>query len=294
MQGLGWRLGVVMALVIAIAGCGGAPQTASPPSGSTAPETGAPAAVAPDELDPAYRGLPQLTGPATVRLEVKSEGAPEADPPRTIEMQLDGEKAPLTAGNFVDLVQRGVYDGTSFHRVVREPSPFVVQGGDPQSKDPKVPLSQLGMGSFIEPQTQQPRLIPLEILPAGEPKPVYGATFEMAGLGSVEPALKHLRGAVAMARSPAPDSASAQFYFALSDLPMLDGSYAVFGYVTEGLDVVDSIQQGDRIVRATVVSGLENLTGAGSAAEDAPDGTPDSPSDEMPDGTPASPETPQP
>jgi peptidyl-prolyl cis-trans isomerase B (cyclophilin B) len=292
MQGLGWRLGVVMALVIAIAGCGGAPQSSPPTAGSSAPETGAPAAVAPDELDPAYRGLPQLVGPATVRLEVKSEGAPEEEAGRIVEMQLDGEKAPITAGNFVDLVQRGVYDGTSFHRVVREPSPFVVQGGDPQSKDPRVPLSQLGIGSFIEPQTQQPRLIPLEILPAGETTPLYGATFEMAGLG-VEPALKHLRGAVAMARSPAPDSASAQFYFALSDLPMLDGSYAVFGYVTEGLDVVDGIQQGDRVVRATVVSGLENLRGAGATADDAPDGTPDGAADEAPTGTPASPETPQ-
>lgn len=279
MQGLGWRLGVVMALLIAIAGCGGTPPNASPVAGANTTESGTPSTVAPAALDPAYRGLPQLTGAATVRLEVKPEGAPETEPARVVEMTLDGTKAPITAGNFVDLVQRGVYDGTSFHRVVREPSPFVVQGGDPQSKDPKVPLSQLGMGSFIEPQTQQPRLIPLEILPEGEAQPFYGATFEMAGLGTVPPALKHLRGAVAMARSPAPDSASAQFYFALSDLPMLDGSYAVFGYVTEGLDVVDGIQQGDRIVRATVVSGLENLTLPG-ANGDAP--TTPSPSPQQP------------
>ena len=62
-----------------------------------------------------------------------------------------------------------------------------------------------------------------------------------------------------MARSQFPDSASAQFYFALADLPFLDGSYAVFGYVTEGLDVVDAIQQGDVIESAAVIEGLDNL-----------------------------------
>ena len=62
-----------------------------------------------------------------------------------------------------------------------------------------------------------------------------------------------------MARSQLPDSASAQFYFALADLPFLDGSYAVFGYVTDGMDVVDAIEQGDIVEAATVVSGIENL-----------------------------------
>ena len=71
--------------------------------------------------------------------------------------------------------------------------------------------------------------------------------------------LKHERGAVAMARSGMPDSASSQFYFALSDLEFLNGDYAVFGKVTQGMDVVDAIKQGDRIDSAKVVSGLENL-----------------------------------
>jgi peptidyl-prolyl cis-trans isomerase B (cyclophilin B) len=62
-----------------------------------------------------------------------------------------------------------------------------------------------------------------------------------------------------MARSQMPDSASAQFYFALDDLSFLDGSYAVFGQVTDGMDVVDSIEQGDRIQSATVTEGLDNL-----------------------------------
>ena len=269
---MGWRWGVALVLAVCLAGCGGASPESSIADG--AGTAGGTAAVAPNAVGTAYAGLPRLTGPATVRLEVKPEGAPADVVPQVIEVELDGEKAPITAGNFVDLVQRGVYDGTSFHRVVREPSPFVVQGGDPQSKDPKVPLSQLGTGSFTDPQTQQPRLIPLEILPAGEQQPLYSATFEMAGLGMQEPALRHNRGAIAMARSPAPDSASAQFYIALSDLPPLDGSYAVFGAVTKGMEVVDSINQGDRIVKATVTSGLENLQAAGGATGAKPEPEP--------------------
>lgn len=188
--------------------------------------------------------LPRLEGKATVVLTVKGQ-------PITIE--LDGSKAPLTAGNFVDLVNKGVYDGLVFHRVIREPQPFVAQGGDPQGKDTSVPLSALGTGGYIDPATNRPRNIPLEIIPSGATEPTYSRTI------STPPLLRHTRGAVAMARSQAPDSASSQFYIALADLPFLDGSYAVFGYVTGGLEVVDQIQQGDRIDTAKVTQGLENL-----------------------------------
>lgn len=175
-----------------------------------------------------------------------------------ITIQVDGTNAPVTAGNFVDLVNRGVYNGLAFHRVVREPQPFVVQGGDPQGKDPNFPVDRLGTGSFIEPATSSPRYIPLEIKPSGADQPIYSKTLETAGITD-PPQLRHTRGAVAMARSSLPDSASSQFYIALSDLSFLDGSYAVFGYVTSGMNVVEQIQQGDRITSARVVSGLENL-----------------------------------
>jgi peptidyl-prolyl cis-trans isomerase B (cyclophilin B) len=194
-------------------------------------------------------GLPILEGTATVELMVN--GSP-------IVIEVNGNDAPITAGNFVDLVNRGVYDGVTFHRVVREPQPFVVQGGDPQSTDPSVPTQQLGTGSFIDPETQTPRYIPLEIKPQGSDEPVYSQTFETAGV-TESPELPHTRGAVAMARSQAVDSASAQFYITLAELPFLDGSYAVFGYVTEGMDVVDNIQQGDKIESAQVLEGLDNL-----------------------------------
>lgn len=171
-----------------------------------------------------------------------------------IEVAIDGANAPRTAGNFVDLVEREVYDGLAFHRVVRDPVPFVVQGGDPQSKDPNVPIENLGTGGFIDPSTGQEREIPLEIKPAGAVEPVYSQTFSDAGI-TAAPALPHQRGVIAMARSQAPDTASSQFYFALQDLPNLDGSYAVFGQIDSGLAAIDTIQQGDRITVARVVDG---------------------------------------
>ena len=70
-----------------------------------------------------------------------------------------------------------------------------------------------------------------------------------------------------MARSQFPDSASAQFYFALADLPFLDGDYAVFGYVTSGLEVIDSIEQGDVLASARVTEGADNLVQPGESAE---------------------------
>lgn len=191
-----------------------------------------------------------LDGMATVELVVNGG---------VIRVEVDGVNAPITAGNFVDLTQRGVYNGVAFHRVVREPDPFVVQGGDPQSRDPNFPTQALGTGNFIEPTSGVPRYIPLEIKPSGEKEEIiYGSTLPSLGIDKA-PELPHRRGAVAMARSNAPNSASAQFYFALADLSFLDGQYSVFGQVTEGMEVVDQIQQGDRIQSATVVSGLENL-----------------------------------
>ncbi|NEP81803.1 MAG: peptidylprolyl isomerase [Okeania sp. SIO3B3] len=177
-----------------------------------------------------------------------------------ITIEVDGTNAPVTAGNFIDLVQKGVYDGLVFHRVVREPQPFVVQGGDPQSKNLNIPLNNLGTGGFIDPTTSSERYIPLEIKPQDASEPVYSNTLEEAGIAQ-PPVLPHTRGAVAMARSQFPDSASSQFYFTLTDLPFLNGNYAVFGYVTQGMkEVVDQIEAGDRIESAKVVEGLENLT----------------------------------
>ncbi len=195
---------------------------------------------------------PCLSGTAKVALQT-SRGE--------VILGLDGKAAPLTAGNFVDLVKRGVYDGTVFHRVVREPMPFVVQGGDPISADPKVAASDYGTGSFIDPTTREARLIPLEIGLKSEVRPRYGEPITTPGI-TRELRLSHERGALAMARSGDANSASAQFYVALEALPELDGRYAVFGRVTKGMDVIDQIQQGDKILRASVIEGGTLVKGA--------------------------------
>ncbi|MCY4360123.1 MAG: peptidylprolyl isomerase [Cyanobacteria bacterium MAG APA_bin_95] len=165
-------------------------------------------------------------------------------------VEVDGAAAPLTSGNFVDLVKRGIYDGTVFHRVIPG---FVAQGGDPTSADPTTPSGSFGTGGFTDPGTGQQRRIPLEIALTDEEHPRYGQVLTEPGLRD-RLKLRHERGALAMARSQLPNSASAQFYVALEDLPQLDGSYAVFGRVIAGMDVVSQLENGDRLVRA-VVSG---------------------------------------
>lgn len=137
----------------------------------------------------------------------------------TFTIELYEDKAPITAGNFIDLVERGFYDGLTFHRY--EPG-FVIQGGDPQGS---------GMGGFTDPQTGRERRIKLEVareLPHGQ------------------------AGAVAMARSNNPDSASSQFYITLGPAAFLDMKYAVFGRVTDGMDIVNQLRAGDRMTRVSL------------------------------------------
>lgn len=246
-----WLLLLCLVALVTVAGCSRVSNEDSIDTQNTAPLPGSETAASISATDNStiMSNLPKLEGKATIVMTVN--GSP-------ITIELDGDAAPITAGNFVDLVNQGVYDGVSFHRVVRDPQPFVVQGGDPQSKDESVPTSRLGTGGFIDPATSQQRYIPLEILPKNADEPIYSKTLDEAKV-SASPSLNHTRGAVAMARSALPDSASSQFYFALSDLPFLDGNYAVFGYVTDGMAVVDKIEQGDRIESAKVTAGLENL-----------------------------------
>ncbi len=191
----------------------------------------------PEVTNVSYANLPRLKGKATVEMTLDSG---------KVIIEVDGDSAPITAGNFIDLVRRGFYDGLTFHRVVKQPNPFVVQGGDPLGN---------GTGGFSDPQTNTKRTIPLEILPAGANTPVYGKTLEPTQV----PKLRHDRGAVAMARSQLPDSASSQFYIALDNIYFLDGSYAVFGYVQSGMELVDKIKQGDRVVSMKVIKGLDGL-----------------------------------
>ena len=145
-----------------------------------------------------------------------------------IKAELYPEVAPNTVANFVNLVASGFYDGLIFHRVIPG---FMIQGGDPQGT---------GMGG-----------------------PGYSIKGEFARNGFKQNTLKHTRGVLSMARSMMPNSAGSQFFIMHANAPHLDGDYAAFGIVLEGMDVVDQIAntptgfqdrpvQPQRIKRATV------------------------------------------
>ena len=241
---LRWILSCFLAVSVLLTSCSngsGVSATASPseskPPTAIAKTTATPTAGPKNSLEAALAKFVQLKGAATVELKVKYG---------TIKIELDGDNAPVTAGNFTDLVKRGLYNGLTFHRVVNEPTPFVAQGGDPLGN---------GTGNFVDPATSKTRYIPLEILPEDAKQPVYGQVLAP----TQKPKLRHSKGAIAMARSQQPNSASCQFYFTLDDVYFLDGSYAVFGYVTEGMEFVKQIKVGDVIESITITKGEENL-----------------------------------
>jgi peptidyl-prolyl cis-trans isomerase B (cyclophilin B) len=123
----------------------------------------------------------------------------------TIYVDLDAENAPITVNNFIKLVESGFYDGLTFHRII---SGFMIQGGDP-----------LGNGA------------------GGSDERIKGE-FAVNG---IENTLSHTRGAISMARSDDYNSARSQFFIVHQDSNGLDGSYAVFGYVSKGMEIVDKI-----------------------------------------------------
>lgn len=126
---------------------------------------------------------------------------------KKIKLELYPDKAPITCANFEKLVREGFYDGLIFHRVI---SGFMIQGGDPEGT---------GMG--------------------GAKEKIKGE-FAMNGVPNN---LKHTRGVISMARSMNPNSASSQFFIMHKDAPHLDGQYAAFGKVVEGIEAVDEIAE---------------------------------------------------
>jgi peptidylprolyl isomerase len=193
-----------------------------------------------------YSNLPQLKGRATVEV-VTNKG--------TMTMVVDGYNAPITAGNFVDLVQRGFYDNLPFTRAEES---YVLQIGDPPGQE----------DGFVDPDTGQYRTIPLEVLVKGDEEPSYGITLEDAGRYLDQPVLPFSAyGTLGMARpGDDPNGGSSQFFFFLFEpeltpagLNLLDGRYAVFGYVVEGKEVLEKLKEGDRIESARVIRGAENL-----------------------------------
>ena len=185
--------------------------------------------------------LPQISSPATVLMVINNQ---------IVTIEVDGVNAPFTGGNFLDLVERNFYDNVRFHRIENQPQFSLVQGGDPFSRDPDIPVEILGRGDFIDPITNEPRFIPLEIKPLGLGQPII---YNQIVPPPVQ--LPNIKGAIGMARSDALNSASSQFYIPLNDLPVLDGSFAVFGNVIDGLDVIEEIELGDSITAARVTAG---------------------------------------
>ena len=122
-----------------------------------------------------------------------------------MEGELYPEIAPITCANFEELANKGFYDGLIFHRVIPH---FMIQGGDPEGT---------GRG--------------------GSDETIKGEFSE----NGVKNDISHERGVISMARSSDPDSASSQFFIVQSDSTYLDGQYAAFGHVTEGMDIVDQI-----------------------------------------------------
>ena len=122
-----------------------------------------------------------------------------------ISLELDADTAPISVTNFINLANEGFYDGLTFHRII---SGFMIQGGDPNGN---------GTG--------------------GSEKTIKG---EFSANG-VENDISHVRGVISMARANDPDSGSSQFFIVHEDSTFLDGQYAAFGHVTDGMDVVDAI-----------------------------------------------------
>lgn len=146
-----------------------------------------------------------------------------------IKCRLKDNDAPKTVANFVKLIKQNFYDGLTFHRVEKG---FVIQGGDPLGN---------GTGSAeddleLEIKCKDGRMINGETAPR-----------------DCVPAVPHLRGTLSMARSKDPNSASCQFFITLGPTPFLDRNYAGFGYVIEGMDVVDSIVIGDKMTKVSIL-----------------------------------------
>jgi len=200
----------------------------------------------PFEIPAEFAGLPRLLGRATVQLTTTKGD---------LTAVVDGYNAPLTAGAFVDLVQRGFYDGLPF---IRAEDFYVLQTGDPAGPE----------DGFIDPNTKSERRVPLEIKVPGQPAPFYNETFEDLGLFKAAPELPFsTKGTLGWAHSDEVlDDGSSQFFLFLFEpeltpagLNLIDGRYAAFGYVVDGFDVLEELTADDGIVKARVLAGGDNL-----------------------------------
>ncbi|GJQ09026.1 hypothetical protein GpartN1_g817.t1 [Galdieria partita] len=214
----------------------------------------------PYEVPKEYDYLPQLKGRAVVEMTLKKANNQKFDldgqlfDKGYLTLVIDGYSAPVTGGCFVDLVNRGFYDGM---KVIRSDG-FVIQTGDPEGPD----------DGFVDPQTKKKRLIPLEVFAKGDKAPTYGITLEDDGRGAAATMLPFTAyGTLAMAREEFDaNSGSSQFFWLLFDPELtpagrnlLDGRYAVFGYTINGQEYLQDFKVGDYVEQAKITKGIENL-----------------------------------
>ena len=210
------------------------------------------------EIPSEYDGLPRLQGRAEVIMTLKKADGSQYDidgklyDKVDLKMVIDGYNAPITGGNFVDLVNKGFYNNKKITRA----DGFVVQTGD---ADPDGAVH-----GYVPPGSSTERTIPVEIALKGEKDLLYGTTSEDEGKGYAATVLPFQSyGALGMARSEfEADSASSQFFWLLfeSDLTpagknLLDGRYSCFGYTVENADLVKGVTEGDIIKEAKVIKG---------------------------------------
>ena len=219
-----------------------------------------PADKLPFEIPDEYSSMPTLRGLAKVECVISKPADSKAtfdlgDAKRSktvsLLLQLDGYHAPLTTGNFVDLVQRKFYDGLPFNSV----DDLIVQTGKPSNSN----------NGFIDPKTREQRTIPLELFYKNDVEPTYGYTSDddkRATESMADPFQ-----AYGMAHDPEdPNTASSQFWFLKWDQALvapsrntLDGSQACLGYIVSNEQVISQINNGDEVSSIRVVEGIENF-----------------------------------
>ena len=200
----------------------------------------------PYKIPSEFDDLPRLLGRANVKIST-TKGDMEAI--------IDGYNAPLTGGAFIDLASKDFYNDLPINRAEEF---FVLQTGDPKGND-------IG---YVDPETNEQRLVPLEIRVPGEPETFYNETFEDLGFYTETPTLPFATlGTLGWSHSSeAVDDGSSQFFFFLYEAELnpagrnlIDGRNAAFGYVVNGADILEELNMDDKIISIKITEGEENL-----------------------------------
>ncbi len=223
-----------------------------------------------------------------VLASVLGAAASRADEPLFARMETDAgdillvfypELAPHHVGNFVHLSQTGFYDGAKFHRIVPG---FVIQGGDPNSKDADPRNDGLGGPTMTDVLTEEELKLVQQVNDMLEQKGYAGLDGPANLKAEFTTEVKHVRGTLSMARSQAVDSAGSQFFVCVAATPQLDGKYTIFGQLVMGLEVADTIVRAPKnsaagrdaprdpvaINKMIIIEGVAGLTAAEKAAWD--------------------------